>query len=195
MSINLIKNIFSRNVPNVCESIIEYIHGPIKTKNNDINLIFNFEMKLNIGDIDIFSQFQFIFPQFQFIFNNKEYIIFRPPNKPEPHPLTKKNSLYVFWENRGNINEYTPYYKEVRDYTIYVFSQIEGLQYIDKKINIYRQYIGLDLIYKNKKFSLVWENPNYYMGMFAEIMCPNSIVERLELDDFPNILKYLDRNI
>ena len=95
-------------------------------------------------------------------------------------------------ENSKENSKIKEYYKKVRNYAVYLFSQIEGLSFTDKDMK-YRGQIGLNLWYRGQGFSLVWECPFYYLDHFAEIMGGENSAERLELEEFPNITKILDR--
>ena len=178
----MIANVITKqnNVPYIKEQLIEYLYGPIRFTKDKMNII----CKSPISSKCPVESLEHI------ILENK-YLVIKIPEKPRPHPLSNKKRFMQHFTDMVPDAELLQYYEQVRNYAIYLFSQKEGLSFEDKKCDI-RGHIGLDLLYKDTFFSMVWECPYYYLNKFAEIMGPNQYMKRLDLDDFPNIIDYLD---
>ena len=90
--------------------------------------------------------------------------------------------------------EFRTYFSVIRTYVRYVIENLGNISMTDK-IGNYGYCYGLDLKYRGKSFSLVWENPEWYRGHFAEILGPGCIIERLDIKDMQNLKKYLGKII
>jgi hypothetical protein len=169
------------NVSYIKEELIEYLYGLIRFTKDEMKIICKspISSRCHIGYLE-------------HIILEKVYMVVKVPEKPGPHPLSEKKRLMQHFTNMVHDAELLQYYEKVRNYAIYLFSQIDGLSFEDKN-NDFRGHFGLDLLYRDTCFSMVWECPYYYLDKFAEIMGPNQSMQRLDLDDFPNIKDYLDK--
>jgi hypothetical protein len=96
--------------------------------------------------------------------------------------------------NESKQQEFRTYFSIIRSYVRYIIDNLGNIKMTDK-IGNYRYCYGLDLEYKGKSFSLIWENPEWYDGHFAEILGPNYITKRFDLKDVGNVKKYLKKII